>query len=87
MSAFGGRHGFNESRKFPLENGGSFLDIVQRCWANQETLVQDSLSFIKKLGIIGSEATDDDFMQKYLTMKDQIVEKPGFHDCSPFQSR
>lgn len=66
-----GRHGYPEKRKFPLNDGGSFLDVVQRCWCDEDALITDSLALVKKLGIMDSSSTEEDFMNKYLKMKDQ----------------
>lgn len=65
-----GRHGFSEDRKFPLHKGGSFLDLVQRCWADETSLIEDSLDFVKRIGLMASDSSVDDFTQKYLTLKD-----------------
>ena len=70
--AFQGRHGFPEGRKFPLNNGGSFLDIVQRCWADEDALIADSLELVKKRGIMDSSSTENDFIEKYLKLKEPI---------------
>lgn len=67
---YGGRHGFLEKRKWPLESGGSFLDVVQRCWCDEEALINDSLVLVKKLGIIDSGSTEEDFMNKYMKLED-----------------
>lgn len=67
-----GRHGYPEPRKFPLNQGGSFLDIVQRCWCDEDTLLSDSFDVVKKLGIMDSSSTEDDFIKKYLKMEDPV---------------
>ena len=56
--------------KWPLAKGGSFLDVVQRVWSDETTLVSASLDLVKKLGIMDSSATEDDFHKKYLPLKD-----------------
>lgn len=53
-----------------VNQGGSFLDIVQRCWSDSDTIIEDSMTFSKKLGLIDSDATAEQFMDKFLTMKD-----------------
>lgn len=68
--AYALRHESSVPKRFPL--GGSFLDIVQRCWCDESTLVADSLDFVKKLGLIGSDATDDDFLDRYCAVKDEL---------------
>ena len=68
---FQGRHGHPEKLKWPLLDGGSFLDVVQRVWADEDLLIQDSITMVKKLGIIDSSATEEDFQNKFLAFKDQ----------------
>ena len=46
VDAYKGRHGFPQKLKFPLEQGGSFLDFVQRAWCDETRLVQDSLALL-----------------------------------------
>lgn len=70
VDAHKGRRGFLQKLKFPLEQGGSFLDFVQRAWSDETNLLQDSLALLKKLGMMDSESTVEDFMDKYLTLKD-----------------
>ena len=67
-----GRHGFPEKRKWPLGDGGSFLDLVQRCWCEEQALISDSLTLVTKLGIMDSSSTEEDFMDKFLTMEDLV---------------
>jgi len=69
-TAYGGRHGGADKRKFPLLEGGSFLEIVQRCWADEEGLLNDSLSFAQTIGIIGQDANVDAFEEKFMTLQD-----------------
>ena len=69
-TAYQARHGLPEKLKFPLLEGGSFLDIVHRVWSDEDALTSQSLEMVKKLGIMDSSATDEDFQEKYLTMKD-----------------
>ena len=71
VEAYRGRHGFSEERKYPLNNGGSFLDIVQKCWSGE--IVRDSVNFLKKIGLVDSAATESDFLDKHCTMKDGIL--------------
>ena len=80
-----GRHGFPEQRKWPLLDGGTFLDMVQRVWSDEDNLQSESLRMVQKLGIMDSSATEEDFQAKYLTMKDsQIVFK--IHGMLEYQS-
>lgn len=70
VQCYQGRHGHEEPRKFPIERGGSFLDIVQRCWGDEESLMETSFDFVKKIGILAADASEQDFLDKFLTMKD-----------------
>ena len=76
-----GRHGFDQEMKWPLGKGGSFLDVVQRVWSDETTLVSASLDLVKKLGLMDSSATDDDFHQKYLQLKDFIPQRLYVNLC------
>ena len=76
-----GRHGFDQEMKWPLGKGGSFLDVVQRVWSDETTLVFASLDLVKKLGLMDSSATDDDFHQKYLQLKDFIPQRLYVNLC------
>ena len=67
-----GRHGFEQEMKWPLAKGGAFLDVVQRVWSDETTLASASLDLVKKLGIMDSSATEDDFHEKYLQLKDYL---------------
>ena len=71
--AFQGRHGFPEGRTFPLNQGGSYLDIVQRCWSDEDAIITDSLELVKKLGIMDSSSTEDDFIKKYLQLQEPTM--------------
>ena len=66
-------------------DGGTFLDMVQRVWSDEDNLQSESLRMVQKLGIMDSSATEEDFQAKYLTMKDsQIVFK--IHGMLEYQS-
>lgn len=54
--------------KWPL--GGTFQDIVQRCWTDDSRLYDDSLAFVKRLGLMDSEAAEEDFLDKYMALQD-----------------
>ena len=69
-TAYAARHGGGEKRKFPLYEGGSFLELVQRCWADEDALLGDSLAFAQAIGIIGQDADVDAFEQKFMTLQD-----------------
>ena len=61
------RHGVEEEKPWPLGKGGSFLDIVQKCFQhNNERLLTDSLTFAKTIGMVGRDADMDTFAQKFL---------------------
>lgn len=69
-TAYAGRHGGADKRKFPLCEGGSFLELVQRCWADEDALLSDSLTFCQTIGIIGQDADVDAFEEKFMTLQD-----------------
>ena len=78
--AYSGRHGFATERAYPLKKGGSFLDIVSRCWFDETgkagkhvpDIITDSLRFCQKLGIVDSSLQCEDFLEKYFNYKDRI---------------
>lgn len=59
----------DQKRAWPVECGGSFLEVVQRCFRRPDRLLADSLAFCKALGIIARDATTEDFQKKFLAMK------------------
>lgn len=73
--AYQGRHGFSQEKCYPLGKGGSFLEIVGRCWGsdademNLTNLIPDSVDFLKKIGILDSSTSESDFMEKHCSMK------------------
>ena len=71
-TAYAGRHGGAEKRKFPLNEGGSFLEVVQRCWADEDALLDDSLEFAKLIGIISNDSSIDDFQNKFMMLQDLL---------------
>lgn len=66
------RHGFpnDGKKKFPLESGGTFLDVVQRCWSDESSMVTLSCEFCKRIGLIKCDSTEDYFVEKFLAMKE-----------------
>ena len=64
--AYNGRHGFNEEKKFPVGAGGTFVDIVQRCWTDPDNLLDKSFDFCKTIGLLKADATEEFFMDTYL---------------------
>ena len=74
---YSGRHGWQEKRKYPLNHGGTFLDVVQRCFADGEAMVEESLDLAKTLGIIASDATEEVFMGRFMKLKDGEAENMG----------
>lgn len=70
------RHGLSEETKraWPVEDGGSFQMIVARCWNDMDTLLADSLKFLKSVGM-ADDAADVSFLQeKWFKMKDGGIE-------------
>ena len=74
--AYQGLHGFSHEKCFPLGKGGSFLEIVGRCWESDEmdltALIPDSVNFLKKIGILDSSTSESDFVEKHCTMKVRV---------------
>lgn len=66
--AYLGRHGFSTERKFPVNYGGSFLEIVQKCW-EYDAFMDDSAAFLKKIGLVDSATETDAFLEKTCKMK------------------
>lgn len=79
---YGGRHGHTDTKKFPLNNGGTFTDVVNRAWSNMNDFLSDSMDFVKRVGVLDAAATEDDFMHRFLCMKDC-----GFRFMAPGFSR
>ena len=69
-TVYAGRHGHTETKKFPLDNGGTFSDVVTRAWSHMNDFLSDSMDFVKRVGVMDAAATEEDFMQKFLQMKD-----------------
>ena len=68
--AYALRHESSLPKRYPL--GGSFLEVVQRCWCEEGNFVADSLAVVKKLGIVGSEATEEDFLDRFMGLKERV---------------
>ena len=69
VEAYMGRHGFAQERKFPLNEGGTFLEIVRKCW-DAKGFVETSLSFLKQIGLMINAAIQVDLLEKFCIMKD-----------------
>lgn len=73
--AYQGRHGFSHEKCFPLGKGGSFLEIVERCWGSDSdetsltALIPDSVNFLKKIGILDSSTSESEFLEKHFQME------------------
>ena len=80
LDAYQGRHGFATERNYPVGKGGSFLDIVHRCWWSTSgkagkhipDIIADSLSFCQKIGIVDSAVQCEDFLHKYFNNQDRV---------------
>ena len=66
---YGMRHGTDDSKAWPLEKGGSFLEVTQRCFGNMDRLLSDSLGFVKAVGIVPRDSDLDAFANRFLAMK------------------
>lgn len=63
------RHGSDLEHPYPLDKGGSLLQICQRCWDNQKDFTNVSFDFMKKIGLMPSEGTTPgDFLEKYANL-------------------
>lgn len=77
--AYGMRHGGGDSLPWPVEKGGSLLEICQRCWQDKDGLLNASLALVQKMGILSESATTDDFEDKFMTAKDCLEEIRSHH--------
>lgn len=70
VKAYSLRHGC-ETEKFPwpVDNGGSLLEICRRCW-DSGSLIKDSLALLQKMGIMSDSTTVHDFEDKFMKSKD-----------------
>ena len=67
---YASRHGASEEKAWPVGKGGSFQEVVQRCFNDSDQLLADSLSFAKSIGLLGRDADLQVFAQRFLVMKD-----------------
>ncbi len=64
------RHGSEVAHPYPLDKGGSLLQICQRCWTSQKDFTDVSFEFMKKIGLMPSEGTTPgDFLDKYANLE------------------
>ena len=42
----------SEALPFPMDNGGTLLDIAQRCWQSHEYVLETSAELLYSVGII-----------------------------------
>ena len=54
---------------FPFLHGGTFKEIAQRAWEQPDTLILDSITLLKKVKVIDSNMTVDEFGEHFLRMK------------------
>ena len=61
------RHGATGSEKlpWPLQEGGSFLEVTRRVWGDKDSFLSGSLELVLKLGLMAPGSTIEDFKQKY----------------------
>ena len=66
------RHGLqsDQARAWPVERGGSFQEIVQRCWGDMDRLKEDSLSVLKIMSMVDDAADVTHLEQKWLALQD-----------------
>lgn len=70
------RHGCNEEKAWPVQHGGSFQEIVQRCFGEMDGLLEESVNFAKTIGLVGRDADINVFAQKFLIFKDLFLKRP-----------
>lgn len=79
VEAYGLRHGSANQMAYPLNDGGTFLDMVQQAWSGgvsngyQYDILTDSLTFLKKIGLVDSSAGHQDFLDKFCKMQDKVL--------------
>ena len=64
------RRGPQETLPWPLSEGGSLLEICQRCWCDRRKIRADSSAFVQKVGLLPDSATVDDFEQQFMKTQD-----------------
>ena len=71
--AYSLRHGTTEEKlPWPLDQGGSLLQICQRCWSDPDSMLGGSLSLLKKMGLMKDSETIDDFCHEYMRTPDHF---------------
>lgn len=72
VEVYQARHGLPEDQKreWPFAEGGTFQEVVQRAWGDMDTLIQDSLRFLKLVGMVEETADAVHMKEKFMKMKD-----------------
>ena len=75
------RHGSGEKKAWPVEDGGSFLAIVQRAWSDSSRLIEDSTKFLQQISLIPSDASQHHLQEKWCSVKTQasLLNGPSLH--------
>ena len=54
---------------WPVEHGGTFLEICQRAWTDADRMLNGALRVCQKAGICGPESCLDDFKRSFCKME------------------
>lgn len=75
------RHGLGSEPEhaWPVLHGGSFQEIVERCWEDMDTLMEDSLTLLKAVGMMDDAADVSHMEEKWLKLKEWVCNK--WHWC------
>ena len=65
--------GSEPKRAWPIEGGGSFQQIVERCWADMNTLMMDSCELLKAVGMLDDSADVAHMAEKWLKLKEGVM--------------
>lgn len=77
LDMYQSRHGLenDKAKPWPMLQGGSFQEVVQRCWSEMDTLLADSLTFLKLVGMVDETATVLHLQERWMKLKASICQK------------
>ena len=58
---------------WPVEHGGTFLEIAQRAWGDGDRILNGALRVCQKAGICGTESCLDDFQRRFCKMEARCI--------------